>query len=388
MRVSLLTGADDATYAIPLAASLADQGIQVEFIGNDEMATSSRLSRANIHYVNLRGNQDPRAPIHTKIARVLRYYRDLIRYTSRTDARVFHILWLNKFELLDRTILNVFYKLCGKRLVFTAHNVNARKRDANDTWVNRATLRAMYWIVDHIFVHTDVSKDELVRDFRVAPAKVTVIPFGLNIHVPDTPLTKGEARTLLGLAPADEVLLFFGQIAPYKGLDLLVDALEMLAPHRLGCRLIVAGRAKAGADPYWRPLKARLERAPLRPWTLVKDGFIPDDEVPILFRAADVLVLPYRAIYQSGPLSLAFRFGIPVIATRVGSFGHDVVPGVTGLLCEPEDPRDLARAIGEYFESELYREGDQAGKRIREIASEKYSWEGISRAIVEVYAQL
>lgn len=388
MRVSLLTGGDDPNYAIPLATSLADQGIQVEFIGNDDMESSTSLKRANIHYLNLRGSQDPRAPLPSKTARVLRYYQRLISYTSSTESRLFHILWLNKFDLLDRTLMNVFYKLNRKKLVFTAHNVNTRKRDGRDTWTNRTSLRAMYSMLDHIFVHTEHSKEELVRDYRIAPGKVSVIPFGLNTYVPDTPLSKSEARTYLGLGETEKVLLFFGQIAPYKGLDLLLEALPIVAAQQEHCRLIIAGGTKLGSGPYWQTLKSRLESGPMRSRIMVKDNFIPDSDVPILFRAADALVLPYRAIYQSGPLSLAYRFGVPVIATRVGSFDRDVIPEVTGLLCEPDNPRDLARAIRQYFESELYLDGDQAHKRIREIAFEKYSWERISRTIVEVYARV
>src|SRR5205814_730099 len=128
------------------------------------------------------------APWHTKIARIARYYQNLVAYTARTESRLFHILWLNKFDLLDRTILNVFYKLKRKKLVFTAHNVNPRKRDGRDTWINRATLRVMYSLFDHICVHTELAKEELVRDYRVTPGKISVIPFGLNTYVPDTPL--------------------------------------------------------------------------------------------------------------------------------------------------------------------------------------------------------
>src|SRR5262249_36162940 len=162
------------------------------------------------------------------MARVLRYYQDLLRHASRTDSRLFHVLWLNKFEVLDRTLLNVFYKLKKKKLVFTAHNVNLRKRDGCDTWVNRASLRVMYSLLDHIFVHTEHGKSELLQDYGVPSDKISVIPFGLNTYVPDTPLSKYEARSILGLGEMEKVLLFFGQIAPYKGLDLLLEALRIL----------------------------------------------------------------------------------------------------------------------------------------------------------------
>jgi D-inositol-3-phosphate glycosyltransferase len=388
MRVSLLTGGDDPNYAIPLATSLADQGIQVEFVGNDDMEGSPSLRRTNIEYLNLRGSQDPQAPLHSKTARVLRYYQNLISYTLRTESRLFHILWLNKFDLLDRTIMNLFYKVNRKKLVFTAHNVNTLKRDGNDTWTNKATLRAMYSILDHIFVHTDLAKDELVAEYRVVPSKVSVIPFGLNTYVPDTHLSRAEARARLGLGESEKVLLFFGQIAPYKGLDILLEAMKILFSQQQPCRLMIAGRVKNGSEPYWQTLRPYLENDEARPRILVNDKFIPDNDVPMLFRAADVLILPYRAIYQSGPLSLAYRFGVPVIATRVGSFERDVIPEVTGLLSQPDSPRDLARVIRQYFESELYLDGDQVRKRIREIGLESYSWDRIGQTIAKVYATL
>jgi glycosyltransferase involved in cell wall biosynthesis len=387
MRVSLLTGGDDPNYAIPLAVSLSEEGIDVEFIGNDSMATVDALQTANITYLNLRGNQDPRSPLLSKIGRVLMYYSNLISYTFTTEPRVFHILWLNKFELFDRTVMNLIYKLKRKKVVFTAHNVNTKKRDGVDTWTNRATLKVMYALVDHIFVHTDLSKDELVRDYGVSAEKVTVIPFGLNTYVPDTRLSKLEARARLGLDASEDVILFFGQIAPYKGLDVLLDAVK-LASEAHNLRLIIAGRPKDGLEAYWRALKSSLHGDHARSKTLIKDEYIPDDQVSVLFRAADALILPYRAIYQSGPLSLAYRFGVPVIATRVGAFERDVVPGVTGLLCRPGDATDLARAIREYFSGGLHSDAERARARIREIGAERFSWRAIGRTIAEVYTRL
>lgn len=388
MRVSLLTGGEDPEYAIPLAAALADRGIQIEFIGNDDMGRASCLERPGIEFLNLRGSQDPQTLLCSKIARILRFYQKLISYTLKTKSGVFHILWMNRFDVLDRTVVNAFYKLNRKKLVFTAHNVNAGKRDGTDTWMNRASLRAMYSMLDHIFVHTEHAKEELLREYGVKPSKVTVIPFGLNTYAPDTTLSKSEARRRLGLRDGEKVLLFFGLIAPYKGLDLLLAAMPAVSRTLPECRLIVAGSAKAGCEAYWQSLRSRLESDPVRSRIVLKDEFIPDNEVPILFKATDVLVLPYRAIYQSGPLSLAYRFGVPVIAARVGSFEREVIPNVTGILCESENPRDLARAIQQYFGSELYLDGEPAQKRIRELALEKYSWERISRTIVEVYASL
>ncbi len=91
--------------------------------------------------------------------------------------------------MFDRTLLMLYYRLLGKKVVLTLHNINASERDANDTTLNRSTLRFQYRLADHIFVHTEKMKLELMQEFRVLPARITVIPFGINNSVPNTSLT-------------------------------------------------------------------------------------------------------------------------------------------------------------------------------------------------------
>jgi len=153
----------------------------------------------------------------TKTLRVLTYYAKLIRYAATAEPRIFHILWNNRFQSFDRTLLMLYYKLLGKTIVLTVHNVNAGKRDSTDTLFNRLTLRVQYRLADHFFVHTEQMKNELVREFGLQGARVSVIPFGINNAVPNTGLTSGEARQRLGLPDAERTILFFGNIAPYKG---------------------------------------------------------------------------------------------------------------------------------------------------------------------------
>ena len=123
----------------------------------------------------------------------------LIRYAATAKPRIFHILWNNKFETFDRTLLMLYYRLLGKRIVLTAHNVNAGKRDSKDTFLNRLTLRIQYRLADHIFVHTEKMKLELIEEFGVRESRVTVIPFGINNAVPNTDLAPSEAKQRLGI---------------------------------------------------------------------------------------------------------------------------------------------------------------------------------------------
>src|ERR1700741_4640253 len=104
---------------------------------------------------------------------------------------------------------------------------------------------------------------------------------------------------------------------------------------------------------------------------LLKADFIPDDETETYFKAADVFVLPYRHIYQSGVLFLGHSFGLPVLAADVGSLKSDIVDGETGFIFMPEDPDDLSRVIEHYFASDLYADLNNRRTRIRDNAAQR-----------------
>ncbi len=190
--------------------------------------------------------------------RVLAYYARLIRYAASAQPRIFHILWNNKFEAFDRTLLTLYYRLLGKKLVLTVHNVNAGTRDGNDSWLNRVTLKIQYRLCDYLFVHTEKMKAELVQKFGVPESAVGVIPFGINNAAPNTALTPAEARQHLGIAADDKVMLFFGTIAPYKGLEYLVDAFQRIATDDPRYRLVIAGRPRKDGEQYWARIRESI----------------------------------------------------------------------------------------------------------------------------------
>ncbi|MEO0248450.1 MAG: glycosyltransferase, partial [candidate division WOR-3 bacterium] len=148
MKVALITGCNDKHYQLSLLSGLVAHGVQVDFIANDDMIDAAAYK--NVNYFNFRGDQDLRAPLHDKIRRILKYYVALLTYAAKSAPGVFHIQWLNRFEYFDRTVINIYYKALGKKLVFTAHNVNAGWRDGRDNLLNRWTLWFMYHLVDHI----------------------------------------------------------------------------------------------------------------------------------------------------------------------------------------------------------------------------------------------
>lgn len=387
LEVALLTGGGDKPYAIGMATSLLEQGVRVDFIGSDDLLVPELVSESRLHFFNLRGDQNPKAPWFEKLTRVTVYYAKLLHYAIVGRPRVFHILWNNKFELLDRTLLLLFYRLMRRRVVLTVHNVNIRARDGNDGPLNRLTLRIQYALADHLFVHTQRMRSELDADFRVAPRKISVIPFGINSTIPISAMSRVDARRQLGLASSDRVVLFFGNIARYKGLEYLIEAMGIVVRTMPECRLVIAGRTK-GDDTYWPALRQRIDELGLQEHVLCRIEYVPDSETERYFKAADVLALPYTFVFQSGVMFLAYNFGLPVIASNVGSLKEEVIDGVTGYICTPRDPGDIARKIVQYFESDLFRDLHTQRLRIRKFASERYSWSSVGEATREVYARL
>src|SRR4029077_5114391 len=110
-----------------------------------------------------------------------------------------------------------------------------------------------------------------------------------------------------------------------------------------------------GAEAYWSGIQDTITRHVDPSRTFLKIEFVPDEATELYFKAADVLVLPYTEIFQSGVLFLGYSFGLPVIAADVGSMKEEIVEGRTGFLCKPRDPADIAAVIETYFESELFK---------------------------------
>jgi len=386
-HVALLTGGGDKPYALGLAAALTSEGILLDFIGSDYLSVPELLSNCRVNFLNLRGDQRREASSLRKTWRVLRYYVRLIGYAANARPKLFHILWNNKFQLFDRTLLMLYYRLLGKKIVFTAHNVNAGKRDLNDSWLNRLSLKIQYELCDHILVHTHPMRSELVADFRIPKEKVSVIPFGLNNTIPNTSLSSAEAKRQLGVDDKDKTLLFFGNIAPYKGLEYLVAAFVELLTKDLSYRLLIVGSPKHSRD-YWNHIQQIISRNRVESRVIAKIEYVPDEATEVYFKAADVSILPYVHVFQSGVLFLGYSFGLPAIAADVGNLKEEIVEGETGFVFKSRDSSDLARKVDKYFKSELFNNLGTRRLQIKEYANGRYSWSKVTEITTAVYSKL
>jgi glycosyltransferase involved in cell wall biosynthesis len=385
--VALLTGGSDKPYALGLSSALAAQGVRIDFVGSNELDCPQIRALQDLRFLNLRGDQNEHVGLVRKVSRILAYYGRLLRFAATASTPILHILWNNKFELIDRTALMAYYRLVGKRVVLTAHNVNTAARDGRDTWINNRSLRIQYRLAHHVFVHTERMKQELMSDFGVPEHKASVIPFGINNTIPTSDLTAAQAKQRFGLGPDDRTLLFFGQIAPYKGLEYLVDAVAVLSSGGEDVRLIIGGKIKRGNADYWAKIQQTIQTRGIGHLVIQRIQFIPDEEVEPYFKAADAVVIPYVNVFQSGVPFLAFSFGVPVIATDVGSLRDDITED-TGLLCRSMDPEHLAQTIARFFRSELHTDRERRRARIRQIATEAHSWTTVAERTCAVYAAL
>jgi glycosyltransferase involved in cell wall biosynthesis len=260
--------------------------------------------------------------------------------------------------LLDRfaTLLDGFLD-AGGRLVWTVHNILPHELRHRWAEIELAQLLADRADLIHVL---SAQTPELVEPFyHLDPAKVVVVEHASYAGCYPDSMSRADARSRLGLGPEHAVLVTLGGIRPYKALDTLLDVFDELARDDDALRLLIAGRVSAN------PMAERLrERCAGDDRVTALFEHVADDDVQVWMKAADVAVLPYRDILNSGAFLLAQTFGLPVVAPRAGSLRTwEDQPQVS--LFDPQDPASLASAVTGLL-AEVRRDPD----RLREHALE------------------
>jgi glycosyltransferase involved in cell wall biosynthesis len=241
-----------------------------------------------------------------------------------------------------------------------------------DSRIGRA-LSKLLAEMDAVVVHSEHGAGRLRSDFGVPPDRLRVIPHGafdyLTRQEDEVPLP-AELRDVQG-----PVILAFGLIRPYKGTDVLLEAFSRVERGELW----IVGMPRMPMDE----LRGLADRA--RGRVRFIDRFIPDNEIPAFMRRADLVVLPYRNIEQSGVLYTALAFGRPLVLSSVGGFTEIGERGAARLV-PPEDPDALAEAINELIADRDTAAALAAGAE-RE-ASNVSSWDRIAESTMDLYREL
>lgn len=262
------------------------------------------------------------------------------------------------------TILRRVKKNRHTKIVCIADNVIPHEHRPGDTAFTKYFLKTC----DAFITMSEKVLDDLRQFEKTKPAQLVRHPlydtFGAII-------SKEEARRKLGLDINERVVLFFGFIRKYKGLDLLLEAISDERIREVRIKLLIAGEFYEEAKQY----EEQIDKLGIRDRLILKTDFIPDSEVKYYLCAADAVIQPYRNATQSGVTPLAYHFEKPMVVTNVGGLPALVPDGIAGLVTVPE-PKAIATAILKFYQlGETYF--------IPHLRSEKqkYSWAVLVEAI-------
>jgi glycosyltransferase involved in cell wall biosynthesis len=363
----------EANYVLGFAKGLAANGVEFTVVSSDD--TELRLIAAGIPQINIRGSIDPARPKWKKALNLARYYAHLFWLIFRDRGFTVHFngLFTNRIILFDGIVLPFWIRLWSERFVYTAHNLLPHDRDNSRFffWV----YRLIYSLPHDIIAHTNKVADQLSSEFHVRPSKITVISIGLNEEIEETHLSFREARKLLELPEGGQIGLFFGKVEPYKGVDRLAEAWGIVKTP--ATRLLIAGWCPDTG--YAHLVHSAIAKSPRKASIQWREGFVANGLVAVWLRACNVVVMPYRNIYQSGVVFLCLRFGVPIVATDVGSLS-EFIDSESGIIAQTNDPAGIATALDQFFLN-------PARFRREEIANraQRYLWVAQCQRIRHLY---
>lgn len=267
------------------------------------------------------------------------------------------------------TILRLVKRNKYTKVICIADNIIPHEHRPGDALFTRYFLKSCDGFI--------TMSEKVLSDLRLfekqKPAQLVQHPLYDNFG---QPVSKEAARTFLGLNATQKIVLFFGFIRKYKGLDLLLRAMAHEVLKKSSIKLLIAGEFYEDANDYLQIIKQNnLENA-----VILRTNFIPDSEVRYYLCAADAVIQPYRAATQSGVTPLAYYFQKPMVVTNVGGLPDLLPNGKCGIVCEP-DPQAIAEAIVDF-----YKVGEAYFIPCLKTEREKYSWANLVHAIKNMAA--
>lgn len=366
MKVQLVDpSAFTPPYDRALAAALVRGGAEVELLtsrflyGPVPPAQGYRVEERFYRRTAARGLHAPAR----RAFKLAEHVPDMLRLRRDANADIVHYQWLT-VPVLDSLLLPPH-----RPRVMTAHYILPPRPNRRQI----TSSRRLFGRMDAVIAHSEHGASRLRDEVGLDPGRVRVIPHGALDYLTQLPDEKPLPTELEGAEGA--VILFFGLLRPYKGLDTLLDAFRGLA----GAELWIVGNPRMDVEP--------LRRAAAEVTGRVRfvTRFIDDAEIPAIFRRADVVVLPYRDAEHSGVLYTALAFGKPLVLSAVGGF-PEVAEHDVARVVPPEDPIALGAALGELVGDEALRR--ELAAAARTAAAGPYSWDEAARRTLALYEEL
>ena len=363
-----------SSYCLELSSSLADI-TRIEFI-------SFKTMYPNFLYPGGDLKDDLTFPDVShdglRVRRNLTWYNPLswIQEGLFPKGDVLHAQWWSLPLAPIYFCICLIFKLRGKPIVFTVHNVHSH----DPSTLFRQVSRLLFRLADQFIVHTEQNRIQLTTFYGIAPARISLIPHGsLDFHVRRF-VDPESIRQSMGLGPQHKVVLLFGAIRRYKGVDTALKAFAQVVSRMPECRLMIAGKLWEKWEPYQR----LIDDLGVTEQILSFLDYIPSGEVYRYFCAADLVILPYHHFdSQSGVGSTAISFRKPMIVSDVGGLPELVRD--RRFVVPPRDPEALANAIITCFQnpdllSTMAKDAD--------TVAQKLSWPAIARKTCDVYQRV
>lgn len=285
--------------------------------------------------------------------------------------------WLPFFAPALATVSKKLKKKGTKSIVIVDNMIPHEKRFFDEVFTKYFLKNTDAYIV----MSKSVEKDLLERKPN---AKYIFHPHPIYEHFGEK-IERKEALEKLGLSEIKDIenkkiLLYFGFVRKYKGLDLLLEAFKNLDDSYF---LIIAGESYL-SDNENKELQNLLDHHPKKQNIDTRLRYVSDSEVNLLFSAADANVLPYRHATQSGVTAIAFHFEVPSVVTDVGGLRDLIEPYDAGTIAENATPKAIQNAIEELFDK---KNEINYGENLR-VFKEKYSWENLAKKVLELYEEI
>ncbi len=289
-----------------------------------------------------------------------------------TGDRIQHIQ-LSQHPLIVLLII-LMLKMFGKKIIVTAHNVISHEIKKG----TKIIFHLIYQASHAIIVHANNNKSEMLELFPIKQRKIYVIPHGNYMFFNLIGNNNQEMR----LAGNKKAILFFGYIRPYKGLIDLIKSMPIILKRVPNAELIIAGRPVDHFDQYQRV----IDKLKINDHVTKDLSYIPLNKVRKYYEMANVVAMPYKKIYQSGVLQLAYAFGVPVVATDTGGLPEVIENGKSGFTVPVGNIEKLAEGIIMILQDEIL--ANRMGERAQEIANSKFSWDEIANQTIKVYNEI
>lgn len=361
-------------YDYGLCGGLAAAGVDVVLYTCDDTTLPDNAGFAVRHaYVNIFGKT-------AAWRRGLRFVSGSVRAVFSAVREGRGIVHLHFFHVGVLALMNVLLaRIAWRKVVITVHDVESFASSFGVLIMSRMAYRMAHRVI----AHNRISRDELMELLHVPENKIAVIPHGNYLHAlrPMPPVE--VARERLGIPLHAKVLLFFGQIKEVKGLDILLSAMPYVLQRHPDVVLLIAGKPwKTDFAVY----QSKIDELGIHDACIANVHYIPDEDVPLYYGAADLVILPYRRIYQSGVVLMAMSYGKAVLVSDIPGMLEVVQDQETGFVFRSSVVDDLVRGICSTFANQSIMES--VAKRGQRLMGENYDWSVIGQQTKELYASL